>query len=73
MGKIKIELITERRRWVGPDRLDIDLEVTYLTEKGYRGTVIVPKEGVTEEIIWEAIMKDSEIVERVLSEEKEVE
>lgn len=70
MGKIKIELITERRRWVGPDRLDIDLEVTYLTEKGYRGTVTVPKKDVTEEIIWAAVKKDSEEVEKVLSEEK---
>ncbi len=70
MRKIKIESVIERVRFPGPDRRVVDLEITYLTEKGYRGTVVVPKKDVTDEIIWDAVKKDSELIEKALGEEK---
>ena len=71
-GKIKIESIIDKTRFVGPDRSETDLEVTYLTGKGYRGTVTVAKEGATEKKIWAAVIQDSKVVESVLTTEKEV-
>ena len=70
-GKIRIENVIERVRFVGPDRREVDLEVTYLTDKGYRGTVTVPKADVTEEKIWKAVTADSKEVEKALGAERE--
>lgn len=69
MGKVKIVNIVEHPRHVAPGKIEVDLEVMYKTAKGYDGSVTVPKTGVTEKKIWDAVFADMEIVEKVIGEE----
>jgi hypothetical protein len=54
---VKIENIVETTDFRAPNKRVAMLEVHYLTEKGYRGSTILEKEGATKESIIEAVKK----------------
>jgi len=72
MTKAKIIDIKERIRFLGPDKSETTLDVTYETEKGFRGTVKGLPLKATEDEIWDAVMKAAEVPERMIGAERKV-
>ena len=72
MTKVKIQDIKERTRFLGPDKSEVTLDVTYETEKGFRGVVKGLPQKATEDEIWDAVRKAAEVPERMIGMEKEI-
>jgi len=58
---VKIENIVETTDFRAPNRRVAMLEVHYLTDKGYRGSVTVEKTGATTETITAAVIDAAKI------------
>lgn len=69
MPKVKIESMKERMEFVAPGKRASKVDVMYTTAKGYTGTIALPKEGLTEEIIATAIKGDMTIQEKLIDTE----
>lgn len=69
MTKIKILDIRDRPKFIGPGKRAVDQEWLYETAKGHSGSVVLPKEGITEEKVHEAIRKDIALSEKLLGTE----
>jgi len=72
MAKVKIVDVKERTRFLGPDKSETMLDVTFETEKGFRGTVKGLPLKATEDEIWEAVWKAAEVPERMIGKEKKL-
>ncbi len=68
MAKVKIFDIRDRPKFIGPGKREVDVEILYETEKGYSGSVTLPKRDITEEKIQEAIRNDMRVEEKILGE-----
>lgn len=72
MGKVKIVDIRPRTRFISPERSVTTLDVTYETEKGFRGTVKDLPEKATEDEIWAAVAKAGKTPDKLMGMEKEL-
>jgi hypothetical protein len=72
MTKVKIVNMRDKPRLLGPGRREVDIEVLYETESGYSGSITLPKKGLTEEALQQAIHEDIALQEEVLGKELEV-
>lgn len=68
MTKVKIVDMRDRPKFVGPGKREVDVEIVYETEKGYSGSITLPKRDLNEKNIQEAIKRDMEVQERLLGE-----
>jgi hypothetical protein len=63
---VKIENIIETTDFRAPNKRVAMLEVHYLTDKGYRGSVLLEKEGASKESIIEAVKKASSVPDSLI-------
>jgi len=63
---VKIENIIEQTDFRAPNKRVAMLEIHYVTEKGYRGSVLVEKDGSTKETVIEAVKKASSVPDSLI-------
>lgn len=68
MTEVKIIDIRDRPKFVGPGKREVNVEIIYETERGYSGSVSLPKRDLSEKKIQEAIKADMSVQEKILGE-----